>query len=136
VTDDQRSGNSGSRSNEARPRRRGGGCGRGGCGCAFPSFVLVVGIILAIFGTNLGIGVSLRVPFTESNLSVAGSVGSKETATSTLPNYVEQKVADNNDFLNQSITLTIWPAEGVSLIVLGKQEGAPVVDFHLDAERS
>jgi hypothetical protein len=92
-------------------------------------------IILAIFGTNLGIGVSVRVPFTESNLSVAGSVGSKEMAIETLPNYVEQKVADNNNFLNQSITLTIWPAEGVSLIVLGKQEGAPVVDVHLDAER-
>jgi hypothetical protein len=104
-------------------------------GCALPSIVLVVGIILAIFGTNLGIGVSVRVPFTESNLSVAGSVGSKEMAIETLPNYVEQKVADNNNFLNQSITLTIWPAEGVSLIVLGKQEGAPVVDVHLDAER-
>jgi hypothetical protein len=100
-----------------------------------PSLVLVVGIILALFGTNFGIGVSVRVPFTESNLSVAGSVGSKELAIDTLPNYVEQKVADNNNFLNQSITLTIWPAEGVSLIVLGKQEGAPVVDVHLDAER-
>jgi hypothetical protein len=136
VANDQKSGNSESRSNEARPRRRGGGCSRGGgCGCALPSLVLVVGIILAIFGTNLGIGVSVRVPFTESNLSVAGSVGSKELAIDTLPNYVEQKVADNNNVLNQSITLTIWPAEGVSLIVLGKQEGAPVVDVHLDAER-
>ena len=136
MANDQRSSNSGSRSNEARPRRRGGGCGTGGgCGCALPSFVVVVGIILAIFGTNLGIGVSVRVPFTESNLSVAGSVGSKELAIDTLPNYVEQIVADSNNFLNQSITLTIWPAEGVSLIVLGKQEGAPVVDVHLDAER-
>jgi hypothetical protein len=136
VADDQRRGNSESRSNEARPRHRGGGCGRsGGCGCALPSFVVVVGIILAIFSTNLGIGVSVRVPFTESNLTVAGSVGTKELAIDTLPNYVEQKVADNNTFLNQSITLTIWPAEGVSLIVLGKQEGAPVVDLHLDAER-
>jgi hypothetical protein len=130
VANDQRRGNA-----ESRPRRRGGSCSRGGCGCALPSIVLVVGIILAIFSTNLGIGVSVRMPFTESNLSVAGSVGSKEMAMDTLPNYVEQKVADNNNFLNQSITLTIWPAEGVSLIVLGKQEGAPVIDVHLDAER-
>jgi hypothetical protein len=131
VASDQRRDNA-----ESRPRRRSGGCGRGGgCGCALPSIVLVVGIILAIFSTNLGIGVSVRVPFTESNLSVAGSVGSKEMAIDTLPNYVEQRVADNNNLLNQSITLTIWPAEGVSLIVLGKQEGAPVVDVHLDAER-
>jgi hypothetical protein len=132
VANDQRSGDS-----ESRPRRRGGGCSRGGgCGCALPSLVVVVGIILAIFSTNLGIGVSVRVPFTESNLSVAGSVGSKQLAIDTLPNYVEQKVADNDNFINQSITLTIWPAEGVSLIVLGKQEGAPVVDVHFDAERS
>jgi hypothetical protein len=125
VANDQRRDNA-----ESRPRSRG-----GGCGCALPSIVVVVGIILAIFSTNLGIGVSVRVPFTESNLSVAGSVGSKEMAIETLPNYVEQKVADNTNFLNQSITLTIWSAEGVSLIVLGKQEGAPVVDVHLDAER-
>jgi hypothetical protein len=127
---DQRSGNSEARSNEARSSRR--GCG---CGCAFPPVVMVVGIILAIFGTNLGIGVSARVPFTQSNLSVAGSVGSKEIAIDTLPNYVEQKVADNSNFINQSITLTIWQAEGVSIIVLGEQEGAPVLDVHLDAER-
>ncbi len=102
MVNDHRRGNS-----ESRPRRRGGGCaGGGGCGCALPSFVVVVGIILAIFSTNLGIGVSVRVPFTESNLSVAGSVGSKEMAIDTLPNYLEQKVADNTNFLNQSITLT------------------------------
>ena len=125
MANDHRRGNS-----ESRPRRRG-----GGCGCAFPSFVVVDGIILAIFSTNLGIGVSVRVPFTESNLSVAASVGSKEMAIDTLPNYLEKKVADNNNFINQSITLTVWPAEGVSIIVLGKQEGAPVVDVHLDAQR-
>ena len=131
MANDHRSGGS-----ESRPSRGGGGCSRGGgCGCALPSIVVVVGIILAIFGTNLGIGVSVRVPFTESNLTIAGSVGAKEMAVDTLPNYVERKVADNNNLINQSITLTIWPAEGVSLIVLGKQEGAPVVDVHLDAER-
>jgi K+/H+ antiporter YhaU regulatory subunit KhtT len=56
-------------------------------------------------------------------------------AIDTLPNYMERKVADNTNFINQSITLTIWRAEGVSIIVVGKQEGAPVVDVHLDAER-
>ncbi|MGB3635437.1 MAG: hypothetical protein WA982_15450 [Rubrobacteraceae bacterium] len=129
MTDDRRNDNSGSRSNDSCSRR-----GGGGCGCAFPLVVLVVGIILWIFGTNLGIGLSARVPFTESNLTVAGSVGSKEMAIDTLPNYAEQKIADNNNFINQSITLTIGPAEGISLVVLGKQEGAPVVDLHLDAE--
>ena len=128
MAEDRRSGRPESRS--------GGGCSRrgGGCGCAFPSVVIVVGIILALFGANLGIGLSARVPFTESNLTVAGSVGGKQMAMETLPAYVRPKVADNDNFINQSITLTIWPAEGVSVIVLGKQEGAPVVDLHLDAQ--
>ena len=128
VAEDRRSGRPESRS--------GGGCSRrgGGCGCAFPSVVVVVGIVLALFGANVGIGLSARVPFTESNLTVAGSVGGKQMAMETLPEYARPKVADNENFINQSITLTIWPAEGVSVVVLGKQEGAPVVDLHLDAK--
>jgi hypothetical protein len=96
--------------------------------------VIVVGIVLALFGANLGIGLSVRVPFTQSNLTVAGSVGGKQMAMETLPEYVRPKVADNDNLINQSITLTIWPAEGVSVVVLGKQEGAPAVDLHLDAK--
>ncbi len=87
-------------------------------------------------GQTLGIGVSVRVPFTESNLTWAGSVGSKGLAIDTLPDYVEQKVGDNSNFINKSITLTIGPAEGTSVIVLGKQEGAPIVGVHLDPERN
>src|SRR3712207_166471 len=108
---------------------------RRGCGCTSLLVVLVVGIALALLGSNLGIGLSVRVPFTESNLTWAGSVGGKGLAIGTLPDYVEQKVGDNSNFINKSITLTIGPAEGTSIIVLGKQEGAPIVGVHLDAER-
>jgi hypothetical protein len=108
---------------------------RRGCGCTSLLVVLVVGIVLALFGSNLGIGVSVRVPFTESNLTWAGSVGGKDLAIDTLPDYVEQKVADNSNFINKSITLTIGPAEGTSIIVLGKQEDASIVGVHLDLER-
>ena len=69
---------------------------------------------MALIGSNLGIGVSVRVPFTESNLTWAGSVGSKDLAIGskdlaidTLPDYEEQKVGDNSNFINKSITLTI-----------------------------
>ena len=130
MTMDRRSNNSEVRTNETRSYRRG-----RGCGCTFPLVVLVVGIALALFGSNVGIGVSARVPFTESNLTLAGSVGSKDLAIDTLPDYVEQKVGDNSNFLNKSITLTIGPAEGTSIIVLGKQEDAPIVSVHLDPER-
>ena len=126
----RRSDNSGARTNVTRSFR-----GSRGCGCAFPLVVLVVGIALALFSLNVGIGVSARVPFTESNLTLAGSVGSKDLAIDTLPDYIEQKVGDNSNFINKSITLTIWPAEGTSVIVLGKQEGAPIIGVHLDAER-
>lgn len=130
MATDRRSDNSGERTNETRSYRRG-----RGCGCTFPLVVLVVGIALALLSSNVGIGVSVRVPFTESNLTLAGSVGSKDLAIDTLPDYVEQKVGDNSNFINKSITLTIGPAEGTSIIVLGKQEGAPIVDVHLDPER-
>src|SRR5215218_10259057 len=125
---DRRSYSSGERPSETRSYRR-------GCGCSFTLVVLIVGIALALFGSNVGIGVSARVPFTESNLTLAGSVGSKDLAIDTLPDYVEQKVGDNSNFINKSITLTIAPAEGTSLVVLGKQEGSPIVGIHLDAER-
>ena len=127
---DQRSDNSRERPNRARSYR-----GGRGCGCTFPLVVLVVGIALALFSSNVGIGVSARVPFTESNLTWAGSVGSKDLAIDTLPDYVEQKVGDNSNLINKSIALTLGPAEGTSIIVLGKQEDAPIVGVHLDAER-
>ncbi len=39
----------------------------------------------------------------------------------------------DQNFINRTTTLTIGPAEGTALIVLGKQPGAPVVDLHLVA---
>lgn len=130
MTIDRRSNNSDVRTNETRLYRRG-----RGCGCTFPLVVLVVGIALALFSSNVGIGLSLRVPFTESNLTWAGSIGTKDLAIDTLPDYVEPKVGDNSNLINKSITLTIGPAEGTSVIVLGKQQGAPIVSLHLDLER-
>ena len=126
----RRSDNSGERPNGARLYR-----GGRGCGCTLPLVVLVVGIALALFSSNVGIGVSARVPFTQSNLTLAGSVGSKDLVINTLPDYVEQKVGDNSNLINKSITLTIGPAEGTSIIVLGKQEEAPIVGVHLNPER-
>ena len=106
------------------------GCG---CGCASVLVVLTVGLLLTIFNASIGIGVSVRVPFTESNLTVAGSVGKKEKAPDALPPYVRGKLASNQNFINQSNTLTIWVAEGTAIVLLGHQEGAPLVDLHLEA---
>jgi hypothetical protein len=102
-----------------------------GCGCASLIVVLTVGLALSFFNADIGVGLSVRIPFTESNLTVAGSVGAKQKAIETLPNYLEGRLAGNQNFINQTATLTIGPAEGTALLVLGRQEGAPVVDLHL-----
>jgi hypothetical protein len=95
--------------------------------------VVTVGIALSLFNADIGIGLSVRVPFTESNLTVAGSVGAKSKVTATLPSYLDGRLAGNQNFINQSATLTVGPAEGAALLVLGKQDGAPLVDLHLSA---
>ena len=116
-------------------RRRGFRPGRGGCGagCASVLVVLTVGLLLSLFNAAVGLGVSIRVPLSDSNLTVAGSVGQKQKAVASLPGYTEGRLGGNQNFINHTTTLTIGPAEGTALIVLGKQPGAPVVDLHLVA---
>ena len=119
--------------NEGRTRRWSCGTRGCGCGCASVFVVLTAGLLLTLFNSSIGLGVSVRVPFTESNLTIAGSVGKKEKAADALPPYVRSKLASNQSFINQSNTLTIWVAEGTAIVVLGRQEGAPLVDLHLEA---
>jgi len=119
--------------NEGRTRRWSRSTRGCGCGCASVFVVLTAGLLLTLFNSSIGLGVSVRVPFTESNLTIAGSVGKKEKAPDALPPYVRGKLASNQNFINQSNTLTIWVAEGTAIVVLGQQEGAPLVDLHLEA---
>jgi hypothetical protein len=95
--------------------------------------VLTIGLLLSLFGAAIGVGVSIRVPLTDSNLTVAGSVGQKQKAVPSLPTYTEGRLGGNQNFINHTTTLTIGPAEGTALIVLGRQPGAPIVDLHLVA---
>ena len=111
-----------------RYRYRNRGCG---FGCSGFFFVLIVGIILALFNVAVSLGVSVRVPFTESNITIAGSVGQKDKAVAALPDYDQGRVGGNQNFFNNSTTMTIGPAEGIGLIVIGTQDGAPPVDLHL-----
>ncbi len=104
------------------------GCGFG-CGGFF--FVLIVGVLLSLFNANIGIGASVRVPFTSSNLTVAGSIGAKDKAAGALPDYTDGRLAGNQNFFNNSTTMTIGPAEGAALIILGRQGGAPAIDLHV-----
>jgi len=109
---------------------RGGTCG---CGCASVLVVLTVGLLLSLFNAAIGVGASVRIPFTASNLTVAGSVGAKQKAPEAMPVYTRGRLGGNQNFINQSTTLTIGPAEGAVLVVLGKQDRAPIIDLHIEA---
>lgn len=93
--------------------------------------MLTVGILLSLFNAVIGVGVSVRIPFTTSNVTVAGSVGSKDKAVGALPDYTEGRLGGNQNFFNNSTTMTIGPAEGAVLVIVGRQDGAPPVDLHL-----
>lgn len=95
--------------------------------------VLTVGIVLSLFNTGLGAGVSVRIPFTESNLTLAASIGAKDKAVGSLPAYTDGRLGGNQNFFNNSTTMTIGPAEGAALVIIGKQDGAPALDLHLVA---
>lgn len=124
--------------NETPRRTRGqwrAGCsGCGGYGCASFFVVITLGLLLTLFNTAIGIGASVRVPFTTStNITLAGSVGKKDKAPDALPGYVHGKLGGNQNFINGSQTLTIWVAEGAVIFVIGQQDGAPLIDLHLEA---
>ena len=117
---------------ESRRRSRGfrprGGCG---CGCGGFLVVLTLGIALSLFNTDFGVGVSARIPFTEANVTVAASIGAKAKAADALPAYAHGRLGGNQNFFNNSTTLTVGPAEGAGLVVIGRQDGAPALDLHL-----
>jgi len=66
---------------EERDKNPSRGCrpGRGGFGCGCGGFLLVltVGIALSLFSAVFGVGASVRVPFTSSNLTLAAALGTK-----------------------------------------------------------
>ena len=111
----------------SRTRSRNRGCG---CGGGF-FFVLIVGVVLSVFNTDVGVGVSVRIPFTQSNVTIAGSVGAKNKAVEALPGYTQERLGRNQNFFNNSTTMTIGPAEGTALVIIGKQDGAAPLDLHL-----
>jgi hypothetical protein len=110
-----------------RTRYRNRGCG---CGCGGFFLVLTVGILLSLFHSDVGIGVSVRIPLTNSNLTIAGTLGVKDKTVAALPDYTDGRLGGNQNFFNNSTTLTIGPAEGAALVIIGKQDGAPPVDLH------
>lgn len=109
--------------------------GRGGCGCFTGCgtfiFVFLLGGALSLFNAVFGLGVSVGVPFMQSNVTAAGAIGTKAKIVEGLPGYTRDRLADNQNFINQSGTLTVGPAEGAFVFILGSQPGAPSVDLYI-----
>ncbi len=93
--------------------------------------VIVLGGVLSIFPAAVGVGVSVGVPFMESNVTAAVAIGAKNRVVDSLPGYARGRLGGNQNFINNSTTLTVGPAEGVGLLVIGKQDGAPAIDLYL-----
>ena len=93
--------------------------------------MFLVGGLLSLFNSAFGVGVSVGVPFMQSNVTVAGAIGTKAKTTDGLPNYAKDRLAGNQNFVNQSGTVTVGPAEGAGVFIIGKQDGAPAVDLFI-----
>jgi hypothetical protein len=110
--------------------------GRGGCigcgsGCGGFVLVLILGGALSLFNIVFGLGASVGIPFTQSNITAVGSIGAKDRILEGLPSYTQSRLAGNQNFINQSSTLTVGPAEGAAVVIIGKQDGAPAIDLHV-----
>ena len=93
--------------------------------------MLTIGIVLSLVNAGVGVGVSVRIPLTESNVTLAAALGAKAKTSDALPNYTAGRLGGNQNFYNNSTTLTIGPAEGAAIVVIGRQDDAPAVDLHL-----
>jgi len=93
--------------------------------------VFLLGGLLSLFGSVFGVGVSVGVPFMQSNITVAGAIGTKAKIVDGLPAYTRDRLAGNQNFINQSGTATIGPAEGAGVFIVGAQPGAPSVDLYI-----
>jgi len=114
-------------------KKRWGGRGCFGCGAGCGGFILVIllGGALSLFNAVFGLGASIGIPFTQSNITAAGSIGTKEKITDGLPSYAQDRLAGNQNFINNSTTLTFGPAEGAAVFIVGKQDGAPAIDLRI-----
>jgi len=92
--------------------------------------VITLGFFLMLVNVGLSLGITLRIPLTQSNLTVAGCLGEKGRAISSLPTYLQGKLGDNHDFINHSMTMTVGPIEGCEIGIFGRQAGTPAFGLH------
>lgn len=93
--------------------------------------VLTLGLVLMLLNIGFSLGLTFKFPFTDINFTGAGCIGQKAKAIEALPVYTQNKLGDNHDFINHSMTWTVGPIEGCELFIIGRQLSAPSFDFHI-----
>ena len=96
--------------------------------------VITLGLILMLMNVGISLGLSFRIPFTTSNLTLAGCLGEKNKALDALPSYVRTRLGGNKDFINHSMTMTVGPIEGCELGIIGYQKGSPLFGIHISTK--
>lgn len=96
--------------------------------------VITVGLLLTLMNVGLSLGLSVRIPFTAANLTLVGCLGEKGKAVASLPSYAQGKLGNNQDFMNHSMTTTVWKIEGCEMAIIGHQPGAPALGIHIKAK--
>lgn len=104
------------------------GCG---CGCLVP----IMALVGAVLSVAAGLSCSVRVPLTESNVSVGGSVGDSKLTEGVLADYLQPRVADDDHFANGTNKWHLWKLGAMSVSVTGEQPEAPLIDLHLDIDK-
>jgi hypothetical protein len=104
---------------------------KAGCAKLVVELAALASIIgLTIANAGVGIGITARVPFTDSNITFDFAGGHKNKVEGALPLYTKDKLAGNENFVNTTQTGTFGPFEGIGQLVIGEQEGAPAIGVH------
>ncbi len=96
--------------------------------------VITLGFVLMLLNVGISLGLTMRIPTTNANLTAAGCLGEKNKALASLPSYVRNRLGSNQDFINHSMTMTVGPIEGCEMAVIGYQNGAPSFSIHIAAK--
>jgi hypothetical protein len=102
----------------------------------FASFfvVITIGLVLMLLNIGFTLGITFRIPTTNSNFTLAGCLGEKNKAINSLPFYLRTHLAGNNDFINHTMTTTFWKIEGCEMGIIGVQPGSPAFNIIINAK--
>lgn len=117
-------------------QERDSGCSGSAIGCGCSGSIVAIGVALGLFGLAIAGRASMRIPFTDANITWGGSMGAKDlTREASQSAYISTRIAGRDNFLNTTHTATFLESEWTNIFIIGKQEGAPAIDLGFDIAR-